>query len=1007
MVFDQVKIEKEVLAYWKKNNIYQKAKEQNRKEKQFYFCDGPPYATGQIHTGTAWNKCLKDAFCRYWRMKGLDVRAQPGYDTHGLPIELKVEQEMGIKNKREIESLGVANFTQKCKAFATKYINVISGQFERCGVWMDWEKPYVTYQDDYIEAAWGTIKAAHAKGLLAEGTYVVPYCARCETTLANYELEYQDQNDPSIYVKFKVAGTENEYLVIWTTTPWTLVSNMAVMVHPTYAYVKAKVGTEVWIVAKERLDALMAFEPFKSAVIMAELSGKKLEGMKYEHPLQDKIGKKYERKVVLSDEYVSAEDGSGLVHCAPGHGPEDYVIGKRFGIEIFSPVDAAGKYTADAGEYVGIGVRDANERIIADLEAAGSLIHSGKVMHSYPHCWRCKTPLIFIATPQWFIQITKQKERMLEEIENVRWQPEFAKTRFRDFVTSAPDWCISRQRYWGIPLPIWRCQACAKIKLVSSRAELPHVQELHRPYIDEVKLTCECGGSMHRVPDILDVWFDSGNCVWASLGKDERVSAVKADFILEGKDQTRGWFYSLLGSGTVLNNEAPYKTVLMHGFFVDEKGEKMSKSVGNFVALEEVTEKYGADAFRLWALTCAPWDDLRFNVMELKEAHRTLGIIFNVGVFLERFVQKPHKVAASKLEIEDKWLYSRMNSTVKAASEHMEALEPHKACSMAVRFLVDDVSRFYMKILKKRMDDGRAVSAGLQALYDAMLTSMRLLAPFAPFISEHVYQKFYAVHEKKESVHLLGWPEAEQTKIDSLLETQMEIAQSIIISASNARQKANVKLRWPLGKLHVQTSSTEASNAVERLATVIEGMCNVEKIALDAKLSPKIEIRPNRAKIGAAYKAESAKALSEIEGADAGAVAKALSENGKFVSGKFEFTSDMVGVEETLEGFALGGFDAGRILLDVRMDEKLLAAAMVREVARRIQLMRKEMGLVEADNIEVEFECKDSELAKIVEKHRKELAEEVNAKKVSEGAAKGGKDWEIEEWKIRIIVKKV
>jgi len=745
---NQPKLESEILHFWKKEKIHSKLQQSLSEGEQFYFCDGPPYATGQIHPGTAWNKSIKDAICRYKRARGYNVRSQPGYDTHGLPIEVKVEQELKFTNKQQIEDFGVDKFVEKCKAFATQYIGVINGQFERCGVWLDFDNPYITYKDSYIESSWKTIKTAHDKGLLHEGIYVVPYCSRCETTLANYELEYGEQQDPSIYVKFKSAAAENEYFVIWTTTPWTLVSNMAIMAHPVFAYVKVKVGNETWIVAKDRLEHLLKLAGEPSAVA-GELSGKKLEKIKYEHPLQSKIGKKAERRVVLSDEYVALEDGTGLVHCAPGHGPEDFIIGKRFGVEIFSPVDSAGKFTKEAGDYAGMRVRDASKKIISDLQACGALVNRGTVQHRYPHCWRCKEPLIFIATDQWFISVTKLKERMLEEIEHCDWHPPFAKTRFREFVSSAPDWCISRQRYWGIPLPIWKCHSCNHLKVVGSRAELSHeVKELHRPYIDSVKLKCEkCGSSAHRIPDVLDVWFDSGNAVWASLSEEEKKKFTRADFIVEGKDQTRGWFYSLLGSGVVLNNEIPYKTLLMHGFFVDEKGEKMSKSVGNFVPLEEVVGKYGADAFRLWSLSNTVWDDLRFNWNEIKEAHRALGTMHNMGIFLSRFCtssKKPALPSEEKLSVEDKWLLSRLSATVEACTEAFESYKPHAAAKAAREFLIEDISRFYMKIAKERIDSEGESSPAMAVLYLSIFEGLKLLAPIAPFICEATYHAWLA-----------------------------------------------------------------------------------------------------------------------------------------------------------------------------------------------------------------------------------------------------------------------
>ncbi|VVC02676.1 Isoleucine--tRNA ligase [Candidatus Burarchaeum australiense] len=531
-MYSAMETEKRILQLWQSEKVYEKVKERNAKGEKLYFCDGPPYATGQIHPGTAWNKCIKDAMCRYWRARGRNLRAKPGYDTHGLPIEVKVEQELKLRNKKEIEEkIGVEKFIEKCKQFATQYIGVMGGQFQRCGVWMDWEDPYITYKRGFIERSWATIKKAHEKGLLHRGIYVLPLCPRCETTMANYELEYEDVDDTSIYVKFEVKGKdskEKEFLIIWTTTPWTLVANMAVMVHPEFKYVKAKVGDEIWIVAKERLDALMAVthELGLSPVILGEVSGKKLEGLEYVHPLFEKVPKQQEivHKVVLSDEFVTLEDGTGLVHCAPGHGPQDFIVGKRYGLEIFCPVGANGNYTAEAGEYAGKNVKKTNHEIIEYLRERGTLIHAGTIRHRYAHCWRCKTPLIYITTDQWFIAVSKVKEEMLKEIDKIRWQPEHARTWFRDFVGNAPDWCISRQRYWGIPLPIWTCQkeGCKEMKVVGSAGELPgQYPDLHKPDMDKVTFPCKCGGEMRRTPDVLDVWFDSGNAIWASLTPEE------------------------------------------------------------------------------------------------------------------------------------------------------------------------------------------------------------------------------------------------------------------------------------------------------------------------------------------------------------------------------------------------------------------------------------------------------------------------------------------------------
>jgi len=1022
-MYEPSKLEKAILKLWEDEHIYSRAKEKSAKGKKFYFCDGPPYATGQIHPGTAWNKVIKDAVCRQRRQKGFNVRAQPGFDTHGLPIEVKVEQELKLKSKKGIEEIGVPKFIEKCKAFATQYIEIMSKQFKLCGVWMDFDHPYITYKPEYIEASWQTIKVAHEKNLLSRGVYVLPYCNRCETTLANYELEYGDQEDPSIYVKFKVKGTPNEYLVIWTTTPWTLVSNMAVMVHPTYTYVKVKVGTDIYIVAKDRLDALSALGVIETPIIIGEISGKKLEGLEYEHPLQHKIGKKCVRKVVLSDEFVTLEDGSGLVHCAPGHGPQDFIIGKRFGIEIFCPVDVTGAFTDMAGAYAGIKVREANKQIIDDLDKeAGALLRAGKISHRYPHCWRCKTPLIFVSTDQWFITVSKTKARMHDQINSIRWVPEFARTRFSEFVKEAPDWCISRQRYWGIPLPIWICEkeGCKKMKVIGSASELPHpIKDLHKPYIDEVHYTCECGGQMNRVNDILDVWFDSGNAIWACLDKDEQ-DFYPADFIVEGKDQTRGWFYSLLGSGVVKNDEIPYRNVMMHGFFVDEKGEKMSKSVGNFVPLEEIVEKYGADTFRLWCLNSVIWDDLRFNWDEIKEANRSLAILHNLGVFLERFSTWKGKPPAipEKLSLEDMWILSRLHTLIKTCDESFECFEVHKAARAIRFFIVEDLSRFYMKLAKRRLsaaatgnpDDVADANAVLAILYHTIYATLRVATPVIPFICEDIYLNFFKKYEHLESVSFAPLPELEARAMNPLLERQVAIAQEVAAAITSARQTSNLKLRWPLEEASIICSSTEVSNAVEHLANMIEGMANVRKIKLVNSFPSIYELKPRHAKIGAAFKQESAKVLALLPKADAVEVSTALSKDGKFMlDGKYPITRDLVEITEHAPGHAVAQFSEGKIYLKTAMNPDLYADAMAREVSRRVQIMRKELGLVESDKISVNISS-DDELIKLLEKKSEQIANSTNATEVSFGKEKlrGGlmKEWEIEDFTAEITVKK-
>jgi isoleucyl-tRNA synthetase len=941
-MYDHRKIEKEVLEFWKKNGIYEKAKERNSGNEPFYFCDGPPYATGQIHPGTGWNKTIKDAACRYHRMYGKDVRVQAGYDTHGLPIEVKVEQELKFKNKGDIEKYGIGKFVERCKKFATKYIGVMGNQFLSLGVWMDFDTPYITYYDSYIDSSWKTLKMAHEKDLLHEGVYVLPYCYRCETTMANYELEYDEESDPSIYVKFPLKDKENEYLIIWTTTPWTLASNMAVMAHPMYAYVRAQVGDEVWILAKERLDHLTELID-ESVTVLEEVAGRKLKDIQYLHPFQDKIAKEYDRKVVMSDEYVTLEEGTGLVHTAPGHGPEDFIIGKRYDIEAFSPVDGKGNYTEEAGELKGMNVREANPVVVDILKANGTLIYESRIKHRYPHCWRCKTPLIFLTTNQWFINISKIKDQMVNEIDKTDWHPGFAKDRFKEFVSNAPDWCISRQRYWGIPLPIWKC-GCGEVKVVGSKGELPEVKELHRPYIDEVELDCGCGKRMKRIPDVLDVWFDSGNAIWASLSPEEaKKYSERADLIIEGQDQIRGWFYSLLGSGVVRYGECPYKKLLMHGFFVDEHGEKMSKSVGNFVPLEEILDKYGADSFRLWGISNTIWDELKFSWEEMKKATSDLNIVYNMVVFLERFYPSS-RIDEVDLEPIDKWMVSRLNSTMKAFRGSFESYELNRAAKALRNFIVEDLSRFYMKIAKDRISSGENAAGSLWTIYHVMLSSIRMLGVLSPMLSEHLYQKFFRKHEKDESIFLLPPPEIDDGDIDALAEKQMETVKEVVSTAMLLRQSANIKVRWPIRTLYVETKSHEATDAVKAFEDIILSLVN-------AKGLETVEEKPH----------------GEIESQE---------------------------------------FMKGMIHMDKKIDEELYEEGMLNEIKRRVQMMRKEAEFVEQDRIKLTIST-EKEIEGILKKQEKGLVKQVNADELSYAVDKTMKEFKIDGRLVKISIKKV
>ncbi|MGC9057764.1 MAG: isoleucine--tRNA ligase [Candidatus Micrarchaeia archaeon] len=943
---DLKQIEKEIQKFWADNKIYESVKVMRSSGRPFYFCDGPPYATGDIHPGTAWNKVMKDAFCRYYRMKGYNVRDQAGFDTHGLPIEVKVEKKLGIKDKGEIESkVGVKNFINECKLFATKYIGLMSDQFRSVGVWLDFDEPYLTYQNSFIEKSWSTIKKAYEKGLLSEELYVVPFCPRCETTSANYELEYHDKTDPSIIVKFKVKGAENKYLLIWTTTPWTLPANVAVMAHPDEEYVEAEVGNERWIFANKRLDYIQSRVNL-DITVLSVFPGRELNNMEYEHPLIEHvpIQQGVKHRVVLSDKYVTMEDGTGLVHTAPGHGPEDFIVGKENGLDIICPVGPNGRFTKEAGKYTGYYVFDSNKSIINDLYEKGILVHEEPLTHRYAHCWRCKTPLIYISTMQWFIKVSKLKDSMMSEIEKTYWRPKYAKEQFKAFVSDAPDWCISRQRYWGIPLPIWRCN-CGAIKVIGSIKELnTKLEDLHRPEIDEIVLKCdECSGNMHRVKDVLDVWFDSGNVVWASLRTGEQYE--KADLIIEGKDQIRGWFYSLLGSGVVNIGSIPYRAVMMHGYFTDEKGEKMSKSVGNFIPLEEMIDRTSVDSFRFWSMQNILWDDIKFNWDEIDDIKRFLIIVANLVSYMQRFYKEPGS-GSMKLNPEDEWILLRLNETVKECSEGMDALEPHRATRALKQLLMEDFSRFYMKIAKKRISDNDNADAVYYTLYKVFSTSMRLMSPFTPYLAEYAYQSFLKKYERLDSIHMHNWPTVEELPYDPRLKEQFKYVDMLVGAIGVARNEAGIKTRWPLQKAAVVSNDENMKKAVTSLSGIIKSLSNVKDIVC-------------------------------VE------------------------NEDDIDYAKVTKVHVCEGTD---VYIDASVSEEIYKEGIRNEFTRRVQAMRKEMGLIEMDSIEVYYQTND-EISSIIEEYIEMIAKKVRALKVMRSdIAKSGKEWRIESNEIWIKV---
>ena len=1003
------KLEEEVQKYWDEKNIFRRVCEQRRGGKKFYFCQGPPFTTGQAHIGHAWNHAIKDLILRYKTMQGFDVFRRAGWDMHGLPIEVKVEEEvLKSRSKKDIEEFGVDNFIAECKKFAIRNMNAMAGQIKRLGVWLDWDDPYQTIDCRYMESVWYGIKKAHEKGLLYCDKKVIHWCPRCETAMAGYEVkdEYRDVTDDSVYVKAKISG--GEYILIWTTTPWTLPSNAAIAVHPDFDYVRARYNGETLILAKERLGVLDG-----DCEVIETFKGKKLEGVKYEAILDIPLQKEIKRKIVMAPELVTLEEGVGCVHIAPGHGQEDAIVGKKYDLQKPSPVDESGKF--DIEPYKGIYIRDANQMVIRHLDEAGRLLKKEKITHRYPHCWRCKTPLLLRSTKQWFIAVSKIKDELIANNKKIQWVPEsIGSGRFENWLSQAEDWCISRQRYWNTPLPVWCC-GCGEIRVIGSIRELAAESaetidkdkiDLHMPEIDKVKLKCKCNGEMSRVRDVIDVWLDSGSASWANLGypaSEEKIGMFPADFITEGSDQTRGWFYSMLVCGTIAMDAVAYKKVLYHGFTLDADGKKMSKSIGNVVDPIEIAEKYGADSLRFYMLMAVPWDDLRFSMEGLESVNRTINILWNTLSFAKTYMEldgfDPKKEYKLRFETEDLWIISRFNSLVKNTTASFESAHPHEITRQISDFIIE-FSRWYVKLVRDRVwipgDDPRKFSVHYTMNY--VLSGLaKLMAPVTPHLSEHVFRELAG----EESVHFCAWPAAEEGRIDDGLERRMATAQKIIECAAAARQSADIKLRWPIKRVVVAPKTALDMKGTE---DIILKLCNAKNLETkDIKMD--VIVKPNFQSIGPKFKKDMGKIAALLAKSDAAKLLKDMGKNKKIKLVDFELAEgDLLFETKMPQGLVAEEFDEGVVYIDEKLDEELYSEAMSREVIRRIQEMRKDMKLKELEIVDVSVSCK-KDFEKYVTENKESIEGETRSK-IRHGKAKGfSRKWEIEGNTVDITIK--
>ncbi|MDY2789978.1 MAG: isoleucine--tRNA ligase [Lachnospiraceae bacterium] len=1025
--------EKKVSEFWKKNDIFKKSIELREGCPTYMFYDGPPTANGKPHIGHVLTRVIKDMIPRYRTMKGYKVPRKAGWDTHGLPVELEVEKLLGLDGKEQIEEYGLDPFISKCKESVWKYKGMWEEFSDVVGFWADMDDPYVTYHDDFIESEWWALKQIWDKKLLYKGFKIVPYCPRCGTPLSSHEVAqgYKAVKERSAVVRFKVVG-EDAYFLAWTTTPWTLPSNVALCVNPgeTYCKVKAADGL-VYYMAEALLDKVLgslAEEGKPAYEVLEKFVGTDLEHKEYE-PLFDfalDICEKQHKKgyYVTCDDYVTMSDGTGIVHIAPAFGEDDAKVGRKYDLPFVQLVDGKGNMSPETKDFAGLFVKDADKPVLIDLEKRGLLFDAPKFEHDYPFCWRCDTPLIYYARESWFIKMTEVKDDLIRNNNTINWIPEsIGKGRFGDWLENIQDWGISRNRYWGTPLNVWECE-CGHMESIGSRAELAEKSgdpeaakiELHRPYIDSVTIPCPCcGKQMHRVPEVIDCWFDSGAMPFAQHhypfeNKELFEQQFPAQFISEAVDQTRGWFYSLLAESTLLFNKAPYQNVIVLGHVQDENGQKMSKSKGNAVDPMEALSTYGADAIRWYFyINSAPWLPNRFHGKAVTEGQRKfLGTLWNTYAFyvlyaeIDQFDPLKHKLEYDKLSVMDKWLLSKLNTLIKTVDDNLSNYRiPESA--RALQEFVDDMSNWYVRRGRERywakgMEQDK-INAYM-TLYTALVTTAKIAAPMIPFMTEDIYQNLVAGLDPKapQSIHLCDYPVADESMINPKLEEDMDEVLKIVVLGRAARNSANIKNRQPIGKMFIAAEHALSDFYVE----IIEDELNVKsaEFTQDVSSYTTYTFKPQLKTVGPKYGkqlGEIKQALAALNGNEA---MSELNQKGAIIlslpSGAVTLEKADLLIEMTQqEGYQSEADGGVTVVLDTKLTEELLEEGLVRELISKIQNMRKEAGFEVTDNIIV-YNDNNDRIADIMTKNADIIKHDVLAKNIILGETKGFvKDWNI------------
>lgn len=975
-------IEKEILSFWKEHRIFEESISAREGKPGFTFYEGPPTANGKPGIHHVMSRTLKDLVCRYKTMCGFQVHRKAGWDTHGLPVEIEVEKQLGFKHKDQIVKYGVAEFNAKCRESVWKYKTEWEMMTEQMGYWVDMTTPYITFKNEYIESVWWALKRYYDDGMIYKGYKIQPYCPRCETPLSSHEvsLGYDDVKDPSVYIRMKLKRQPDTSFLVWTTTPWTLVSNVALAVAPDVDYVKVEHKEEQLILAEPRLGVLDG-----EYTILERIKGSALAGTEYErifdyHPVDKKAF------YVIEADFVTVADGTGIVHIAPAYGEDDYQISKKYSLPAIHPVNKSGEFGQEVTDFAGHFVKDADSLIIQNLKSRRILYKKETITHSYPHCWRCKTPLLYYACESWYISTTKYADRMIALNKQINWvPPEVGEGRFGNWLEENKDWALSRDRFWGTPLPIWVCDSCKKEKCVGSIEEfrqgrdLPDTIDLHKPFVDAVTFGCSCGGTMRRTPELIDVWFDSGAMPFAQWhypfeNRDliDSGEQYPADFICEGIDQTRGWFYSLHAIGSFLFRKPAFKNLLVNDLLLDKEGQKMSKSKGNTVDPFSVLDKYGADTLRWYLVTASPpWRPTMFDEEGLGEVQRKFfGTLVNIYAFFALYANidgfrnaEPRTALLERQEI-DRWIISELNSLVKRYAQYMDAYDVTRASRNVSDFTIDQLSNWYVRRNRRRFwksEKGADKTSAYQTLYECLVTVTKLMAPFAPFLAEQLYRNLNEVTglERFSSVHLATMPTAVEASIDADLESRMEHAEKIVMLVRAMRMKSNLKVRQPLRRIILPITHEREREEVRQMEEVILDEINVKAVEYVTDESGLVgkKARANFKSIGPKFGKSVqniARRIKEMSVMEIGELERTgtfrLPLNGETVTVTKE---DVDIVREDIAGWLVESDGNVTVALDTTLDDRLLAEGFAREFVNRVQNMRKDAGFEVTDRINI------------------------------------------------------